>query len=274
MRTFWISFTTLVGCFALVCRADEPTAGARDDTLAENRMAVMRSRIMALSVDGEPGEKHFGTEAILRYSDPTRQITDASVWRLGQSGRPRAVLVLEVYRGTRIQMEPTALVNPPKQLKGKSWQWNPKAAPFDWKPIPTEVSVAGSAEQMQRQIRQLSRKFAAAESFRGQSYQLRLMPKPLLRYADDRNGVLAGVVFAWVHGTNVETLMSIEVQKSLSGATACVAGFSRLGAASFDLKFDGQPFWDAPAVSSTSSTNAYYFRMMGMTPEERRAFSH
>jgi hypothetical protein len=236
-------------------------------------MSVMRARIMALEVDGQSGNDHFGDEAILRYSDPTRRITDASVWRLGRSGRPRAIVVLEVYSSGSIQMEPTAIADPPEQLKGNGWQWSPRGAAYEWTPIPAERRVAESTEQMQRKIRQLSRKFTAEESFRGQTYQLRLLPKPLLQYTDAAKGVEAGMVFAWAHGTNVESLMLIEAQKQSSGPPLFVAGFSRLGAASLALKFDRQPFWAAPEMPRPSATSPYYYRMISMTPAERQAFT-
>ena len=60
-------------------RADDPISNSDRMDSGVRRMEVMKSRIMALSVDGESGAKHFGEEPILRYSDPTRRITDASV---------------------------------------------------------------------------------------------------------------------------------------------------------------------------------------------------
>src|SRR5713101_3307313 len=47
----------------------------------------------------------LGKSPLLRYNDPTRQLgdttkglLDAGVWRLGESGRPTALVTLEIYR--------------------------------------------------------------------------------------------------------------------------------------------------------------------------------
>ena len=46
----------------------------------------------------------FRAKPLLRYSDPTRgmleitALADATVWRLGEKGRPTAIVTLEIYR--------------------------------------------------------------------------------------------------------------------------------------------------------------------------------
>lgn len=265
--------SVLMLCPSKDSHGQDPASAASEQDLTHRRVEVMKSRILSLQVDGAEGGKQFAEEPILRYSDPTRRITDASVWRLGQSGRPNAIVVLEVYSGTSIQIEPTAVVDPPKQIKGKGWQWTPENVAFEWTTIPIELSDSAEVPQLKRQAKTLARQFSAEEAFRGQTYQLRLMPKPLLDYVDTDKSVAAGEMFAWAHGTNVEVLMFVEAQQGADGKMSWKAGFSRLGAASIEIKYDGKSFWSAPAMPSTSSRNAYYYRMVSMTPLEREAFS-
>jgi hypothetical protein len=57
---------------------------------------LMQQKVSALEATGQGTKIAFGTTPILRYNDVPRRITDASVWKLGPKGRPRAILVLEI----------------------------------------------------------------------------------------------------------------------------------------------------------------------------------
>src|SRR5438045_5924 len=96
---------TLLVCLVLVAHG---AVVAEDDKSEENQARKFRMQLMQDTVagfklsDDESGAK-FVEKPLLRYSDPTRGIAgtnvllDASVWRLGDKGRPLALVTLEIY---------------------------------------------------------------------------------------------------------------------------------------------------------------------------------
>ena len=237
----------------------------------ENRgrsLNLMQQKVSALETTGQGTKIAFGTTPILRYNDVPRRITDASVWKLGPEGRPRAILVLEIYSGRSLQYELTAGADPPERVNANAWDWSPKPSNYQWVTIPVDA-IAGDERLQKRQLKQLVRGFTASEEYRGQRYALRLMPTPLDEYTDPEQGVVAGAVFAWAHGTNVELLMFVEFRRSKAKKLSCAAGFSRLGSASLDVKFQEQAFWNAPSAMRPTRSDPYYFQMETLSTDER-----
>src|SRR5262249_50154554 len=75
--------------------------------------------------------------------------------------------------------------------------------------------VADSASQRLTQIRTIARSFAAESRTRdGQTWELRLLPTPLLRYEAPQAQILDGALFAMVSsaGTDPEVLLLIEAR--------------------------------------------------------------
>ena len=85
-------------------RADEKpsTNKSRQESLVEQRGKLMRQ--LADGFDVQSIEKGFpqklDTRPIFRYSDPARDCIAASLWKLGEEGRPKALLAMELHRST------------------------------------------------------------------------------------------------------------------------------------------------------------------------------
>jgi hypothetical protein len=99
----------------------------------------------------------------------------------------------------------------------------PESSRFQWTPengIAMAVcddapAVAESATQRLTQIRNVARSFTAENRTRdGQTWELRLLPTPLLRYESSAGKVLDGALFAMVSsaGTDPEVLLLIEAR--------------------------------------------------------------
>jgi hypothetical protein len=269
----WVTCVTCV-MWSATCIAAEPEQSDAASTLAKQRMDVMRQRAEALNIVGSEDEEiACSKEPLLRYNDTPRGIVTASLWALGAEGRPRAVLVLEVYGGTSMQYEFTCLTDPPKSAGTQGWRWAPRQADFSWLRIDDALSPHEAKKTRIRQLKQLTREFSASEEWRGQTHQLRLMPQPIHQYEDDAKGVLDGAIFVLAQGTNVEILMTVEARQDKDGTRHWEAGFSRLASASLNVTYRGKPFWSGPSSMSVGSSNAYYFRMAQLTPDERSVFA-
>lgn len=266
-----LSFSpVLLIALSIQCYGQE--ASEATGTNREGPMRIMQERTSELDTTGLSEKLSFGQEPILRYNDVPRGIVDASVWRLGKDGRPRAVLVLEIYNGRSIQYEFTAVADPPKQVRVTGWNWSPGKSDYAWVTIPVK-EVPKEKRLRKRQIKQLSRAFTASEEYRGQTHHLRLMPHPVYEYSDPDRGVLEGAVFAWAHGTNVEILMFLESRQMKDAQPYWCAGFSRLGSASLTVNFQEQDFWSSPSVTRPTQSDSYYYRMDTLRPEERASIT-
>jgi hypothetical protein len=264
--------TTL--CAAQASKEKEPDAAKQRQ---ENRVDLMRGRVQAFSAlaTGD-GKVEFNPQPLLRYNDTARDIADASVWGLGRKGRPRAVLVVEVYSGQQrrfVQYELTAVAEPPRLVRGESFEWTPRATPFTWLKLPAEAPPHATQSIRRRQNKQAAQKFSASEEWQGQTYQLRMMPQPILGYEDKEKGVIEGAVFVWAHGTNVEILMFLEGRQREDDARHWVAGFARLSGASLDVDYDGQDFWNSPQAVFGSRNASYFGQKVSLTDAEREAFA-
>jgi hypothetical protein len=181
--------------------------------------------------------------------------------------------VFEVYGAQFVQYELTAVADPPILVKTAAFQWAPRATPFIWSKIPDQAAPHARENIRRQQIKQAAQEFSASEQWRGQTYQLRMMPQPILQYEDKENGVISGAVFVWAHGTNVEVLMFVEARREKDASNRWVAGFSRLAAASLDVDYKGQDFWNSPENVTANQTSSYFFQTDPVTDGEREAFA-
>jgi hypothetical protein len=210
----------------------------------------------------------------LRYNDLARDVADASLWALGQKGRPRAMLVVEFYwKENFVHYEFTGVAEPPRLVRGPFFEWKPRIAPFTWLKLEGEAPPHATQSIRRRQIRQAAEKFSASEEWRGQTSQLRLMPQPILQYEDKEKGVIEGAVFVWAHGTNVEILMFLEGRQGEDDARHWACGFARLSGASLDVDYDGQDFWNSPQAVFGSQNASYFGQKVSLTDAEREAFA-
>ncbi len=221
------------------------------DEQSNQRREEMAKRIAAIEIDGKNSkETKFGKQPLLRYSDPTRHITDATVWALGQKGRPQGIMVLERYEnennieGRSFWSYEFTVTSPTvaETLQSNQLNWRPSGKQFSWVDIEAK-SPSEKKNSRQRQLKQLARKFQFTEDFNNQQYKLRLMPRPLVQYEDPENGILNGSIFVLAHGTNAEALLILEA----NGKTKeWQAGFARLGAAALEAKYDKKTVWKVP----------------------------
>lgn len=267
-----IPLCVVTATWAAMCCAQDPGEGAGARNEQKKRLELMRQRVQALKVEAaEDDVPAFVQKPVLRYNDTPRGVLDASVWVLGQTGRPRAVVVVEIYNYA--QYELTAAADPPKSVQASSFRWTPRQDDFQWTEIPVSTPPSDTDNLRERQIKLVVEDFSASEVWSGRTYHLRLLDSPIYTYTDEEQGVLNGVVFAWAHGTNVEILMYIEARREQEDSPPrWVAGFSRLGSASLDVKYRQQDFWSAPSGFGVGPSSPYYFRTIPLTREEQAAF--
>jgi hypothetical protein len=238
---------------------------------ASQRLAFMEKVVTGYEFSSEelPPDSAgtFVRKALLRYSDPTRDLMDAKVsglidagvWRLGKDGRPTALVVLEIYRSAdgkgTLAHEFLSLAEKKFSLAHKDYsvQWDAtgtdlKLAAFEDAPSPAKTATARLV-----QMRQLARRFTAKETINDNVIECRLMSSPIDRYESAADGILDGAIFAYANGTNPEVGIVVEADKG-----GWKFGVVRLGAAKATVTLDGREVASFPFFGEYGRRDGVY----------------
>jgi hypothetical protein len=198
-----------------------------DDAQRKQRQALMEKTIASMEVRSDAIRDKpaltFAAKPLLRYNDPTREyvanlLLDATVWRVGEAGRPTALVTLEIYSGSNnkglLSYEFASLTEAEFSLQHKdnakiAWRATGSAVtmtPLADAPIPSKTA-AGRLTQM----RQLARAFKVHERLGdGQIVECRLLAQPIDRYSSAAEKIVDGAIFAFANGTNPELGLLLE----------------------------------------------------------------
>ena len=220
MRTSCLaSFTVVVagtlGCVVLADAKQQSSKG-RDEALAARRFEILRTRVAAAKATSEEADfpARFAAEPIFKYSDPARGYVAAAVWRLGDEGRPKALLASELNRSDHgkpcISYEYLSLTATPFSLSSGEMDWSPSGTMFQFKAIPKAPAPADTPQRRLRQLRETARRFASHEDVKHEKCELRLLPTPAYRYSPSKADRADGAIFFFTFGTNPEVVLLIE----------------------------------------------------------------
>jgi hypothetical protein len=195
-----------------VGRAEEPA-----DDLAEQRLDVMRQRALSIRFRAAPGDfpERLEQEPLFRYDDPTRGYIDGTVWRLGAEGRPLAIITTElapryagrpcvVYDYLSLSQVPfTAASN---DVPG----WSPPHSAVELRELPGAPEASATENGRLLQLKQLAGRFSGTQDVEGQLVPLRLLPRPIDRYAPEKNERADGAIFVMANGRMPGVVLLIE----------------------------------------------------------------
>jgi hypothetical protein len=241
----------------------EETETKEDAKLAARRLELMQQRIAAVKVtsNAEDFPEQFAAEPIFRYTDPARAYVAAALWKLGEKGRPRAIIATELRRqffgSPRIVYEYLALTPTKFTASGGDVQWAPDGTALEFKPVPEAPAPDKTAERRLLQLKAIARRFEGHEMIGKERCELRLMPQPIDRYTPSSDERADGALFLLTFGTNPEVALLLESDgKEWSYAAGRLAGATKI-----ELTIDDKTAWQAPrlrhGVNSTyTATNA------------------
>ncbi len=227
--------------------ADEkkPAAKSRSERLAAERFELIRRRVAAAEIRSEEADfpARFAAKPVFRYSDPARGHVAAAVWKLGDKGRPKAILSTELDRFStgrpRICHEYVSLTTTPFSVVIDGMRWTPSGTLYQFKPIPDAPAPEKTPQRRLFQIRELAKRFAAHEVEKNEKIELRLLPQPVDRYVPSQAEHADGAIFFFTFGTNPEVMLLIESD----GQQWSYAAGRLTGAEVVDLKIDETVAW-------------------------------
>jgi hypothetical protein len=247
----------ILGRLAAVLLLAIPTIGRADETdekevgeLAAKRLALMQTRMAAVKVkaDAEGFPEAFAAKPIFRYSDPARTYVAAAVWKLGEKGRPLALVTTELHRQNRgrpsIVYEYLSLTPTKFTATGGDFSWAPDGSALEFKPVPGAPAPDATPEKRLLQLRAIAKRFAGHEMLGADRCELRLLPQPVDRYSPSSEDRADGALFLFTFGTNPEAALFIESDgKAWSYAAGRLAGATKIA-----LTIDEKTAWEGERI--------------------------
>jgi hypothetical protein len=238
---------------ALLPAAEEPPGGAEKKSDEAEKIRAVIDKVLekhAIFPSLESKEP-LQVVPVLRWSNTTRGTLNALTVLYVRKGRPYAVACLFPYdRGMihdfqSLSREPEKIV----ARRGGETVWRPERAGVEYAPIPEAPSPAGNRTERLRQMKQLAERFDSTmlgwKIDTNDMEKLRRLPRPIYRYDPEKGPVVDGAVFAFVQGTDPESLLLIEVVQEGS-RQQWVYAFARRTAGKLEGRLDGKVVWTAP----------------------------
>ena len=241
---------------AAVGRTDEPEK-AKDDELTAKRYELMQKRMAGVKVssDEEGFPEQFAAKPIFRYTDPARSYVAAAVWKLSETGRPKAIITTELHRQfygkPRIVYEYLSLTPTKFTATGGDIRWAPEGTTLEFKPVPGTQAPDESPQRRLLQLRAIAKRFGGEELVGKEKCELRLLPQPIDRYTPSSADRADGAIFIAAFGTNPEAVLFIESDgQAWNYAAGRLAGASKIS-----LTIDGTTAWEGAPVRYGSNSS-------------------
>jgi hypothetical protein len=139
--------------------------------------------------------------------------------------------------------------------------WSPTKRGVEFQPIPSADVPDDLAVARLRQMKTLASQFSSTmlgwRSDRSDREELRKLPQPLYRYDSSRSNVLDGAVFAFVQGTDPETLLLIEAFKS-TGHFEWQFAFVRRTSGELEGRHNDKVVWHANPYPANDDSNSIH----------------
>lgn len=238
----------LSGAFLLPLLAEEAQEPKADDN---PKIEMMRHLLNAWSIrtkEKRTEPLRFVQEPVMEYHDPRYKVTKGAIWRLGDKGRPRAYVAVEMDHpqdtAGRATFEFVSMSEGPFRIEGQNVSWQPWEVEAKFQFFPDGSKPADTPEGRLDQMEQMAIRFSAEEMLGRELIHLNLHPTPFDRYqtTEDQNSDAA--VFFFERGFNPEVFLIFETD----GKTWNY-GCARLSAAANLVKLDGKEVWSCPKIS-------------------------
>jgi hypothetical protein len=255
--------------FAAVTEAPPlPQSGDKsEDRERSVRMAQMRELAATVVVYAVTEKGRTPVELVqtplMRWSDMSRGRLDGTIWVWGRTGRPAAIMELYTQvdgAGNWVHVIHSLSTGQVTAEIAGGLPWSPRRPGLELKPFPGSPAPASEKAARLRQAKELARRFSAHQFWdpNNQRSQLRLLPQPIYQYEDPSAGLPAGTVFTFVHGTDTEIILLVELAQREAAPPQWQYGLVRLGHAEFHVSLDDREVWQQERIARTSPMEPYH----------------
>ena len=232
----------------------QPDAGENAKQERKKELDEMRRRAEATAVvrldssDRSPAK--LVAEPLMRYSNEVARVTDSTIWAYGAKGRPLAIQETLCVRIPSFPKYMYGLYSLSDGLIEVRWPgeigWSSSRPGIAMQALPAGPKPATTETGRLLQMKETSRRFTATMSGGlGGPEELRLLARPVYRYADAESGQQDEAIFALVRGTDPECLVLIELQGTGVEHAVWKYGPVRLTDGGLNVRLDGNEVWTA-----------------------------
>ena len=260
----------LVPCCSPAGEGVESKAGKTDDsnekaTVARQRLEIMTARIESIVVSSTDLEvpKQMQPAPLFRYDDETRGYVDGTVWRLGETGRPLAIITAELHpnylgSGPRIVYDFLSLTDRPFTARSADIPgWSPRAPAVVLKELPNAPEASAVVAKRLTQLKEQARRFSGTQEVQEIDktfVHLRLLPREIERYSPGQQKLSDGAIFLFANGRNPALLLVIETD-----GKDWKYGIGRLSMPStLEMRLDDTVVWSEPRIPSSPGWSEPY----------------
>ena len=234
------------------CAAHQSVAQDVADKASDDQKESVRKEtfehVKKFAVTDKTEQRYDPVETpLLASTDPARGEW-GSLWAFGKQGCPVAILELYKNTGREERWVRVLTLSSDKLVQCRlptGAIWDPQQAQVEWRPVTGAKPPAEQASRRERQAKLLARRFDAHEFWdpNNSRFELRLLERPLHTYRDEKTGLLDGILFGFVHGTNVEVLLFLEARAEEQQPPQWMYGLARMGSAEMHVNLDGEEVW-------------------------------
>jgi hypothetical protein len=248
--------------------AEAPEAATRGD---QQQYLKSRAAELSLSQTGKP--LALQPEPVLSYSNAELAIgaLDGAAFLWLEGNRPAAVVSHWInHPRNLVYRECTSLADQPLECTRSGVPvWTPKTVGFSPRPLPESPAPVDSKPLRLTQMRDLARRFSAAgySSQSDEPTELRLLPRPLYRFADDGAGIVDGGLFAFVLSNDPEFFLLLEAVAAPEGGSSWQYRLARMSSRKHIVRLDGKEVWSVSNFYAhpreTRTTGPYFEGQVG-----------
>ncbi|MBI3866636.1 MAG: hypothetical protein HY290_32540 [Planctomycetia bacterium] len=239
-------------------KTSKTSAGSDKAQVTRERLEVMTRHIESIVISStDPAvPKRMQPKPLFRYDDETRGYVDGTVWRLGESGRPLAIITAELHPnylgdGPRIVYDLLSFTG--RRFTATSADipgWSPRGPAVIFKELPDAPEAATVAAKRLTQLKEQARRFTGTQEVQETDktfVHLRLLPREIERYSPGSDPSSDGALFVFANGRNPALLLAIETD-----GKAWQYGIGRLSMPStLEMRLDDTVVWSEPRIPSS-----------------------
>lgn len=200
----------------VVCGQEQTPAGEPPEPKRATPLRKLLDECLAWDelFTSEQAAEPMQARVVMRWANNSRGSQDGMTVLYLAAGRPEAVCCVYPWQKSLTHWFGSLSRGTFVGKRDGTVAWSPAKPGLEFRPIPEADIPAATPSARLRQMKQLASQFTSTmlgwNADRSDRESLRLLPQPLYRYDSKRPDVLDGAVFAFVQGTDPESLLLIE----------------------------------------------------------------
>jgi hypothetical protein len=260
--------TTALGLTLILALAGQLREAPPFSEDAAVRLAYMKDSVAPYNIRRAEARSplfRFRADPIFRMDNPVSGTKEGAIflWTDAETDRPEAAIqVFRTATGDWMHEWTSLATGAITAEVGDNPKWRPTKPGLEFRPVPDAPVPSATPETRLRQLRALAEGFSASDNFRGVGWsQLRLLPKPWLRYGKAGSEVEDGALFTLVLGTDPEVFLLIESRKNPAGGLRWEYALAPMTSYELKVSHKGKEVWTVPWRKGARDPGEPFFDM-------------